>query len=179
MAHRIEVFTKVNDSKSELMAKKLQSWGFKVSSVAVVEAYIINKDFKKNELKDIAEMLSNPVSQRYGIDEAQKEIPFDFALEIGFLPGVTDNIATTARESIEDFFKTKFGPDESVHSSTLLFIKGGLSEKDVETIGNSMANSLIQRITIKTHDNSLLITAWTLLSQPFTSRVIQKQTKLI
>lgn len=152
MAHRIEVFTKVNDSKSELMAKKLQSWGFKVSSVAVVEAYIINKDFKKNELKDIAEMLSNPVSQRYGIDEAQKEIPFDFALEIGFLPGVTDNIATTARESIEDFFKTKFGPDESVHSSTLLFIKGGLSEKDVETIGNSMANSLIQRITIKSHD---------------------------
>ncbi|MCX6735257.1 MAG: AIR synthase-related protein [Candidatus Peregrinibacteria bacterium] len=152
MTHRIEVFTKVNDSKSELMAKKLQSWGFKVSATAVVEAYIINKDFNKNELKDIAEMLSNPVSQRYGIDEAQKEIPFDFALEIGFLPGVTDNIATTARESIEDFFKTKFGPDESVHSSTLLFIKGELSEKDVETIGNSMANSLIQRITVKTHD---------------------------
>lgn len=152
MAHRIEVFTKVNDSRSELMAKKLQSWGFNVSSATVVETYIVNKDFKKNELKEIAEMLSNPVSQRYGIDEAQKEIPFDFALEIGFLPGVTDNIATTARESIEDFFKQKFGPDESVHSSTLIFIKGQLSEKDVETIGNDMANSLIQRITIKSHD---------------------------
>jgi len=152
MAHRIEVFTKVNDSKSELMAKKLQSWGFKISSATVVEVYVINKDFKQNELKDIAEMLSNPVSQKFLIDEAQNEIPFDFALEIGFLPGVTDNIANTARETIEDFFKIKFGPDESVHSSTLLFLKGQLGEEDVEATGNSMANSLIQRITIKSHD---------------------------
>ncbi len=178
MAHRIEVFTKVNDSRSELMAKKLQSWGFNVSSTAVVESYVINKDFKKNELKEIAEMLSNPVSQRYGIDEAQKEIPFDFALEIGFLPGVTDNIATTARESIEDFFKTKFSADESVHSSTLILIQGQLSEKDVEQIGNNMANSLIQRITIKSHlkfaaDNGMnaIVPTVHLKSHPETDKV--------
>lgn len=185
MAHRIEVFTKVNDSKSELMAKRLQSWGFKVSAATVVEAYIINKDFKKNELKEIAEMLSNPVSQRYGIDEAQKEIPFDFALEIGFLPGVTDNVATTAKESIEDFFKLKFEPDESVHSSTLLFIKGSpeqregaLNEESIRKIGENLANSLIQRITIKSHhkfaaDNGMdsIIPAVHLKSHPETDKI--------
>ncbi|MBI5753654.1 phosphoribosylformylglycinamidine synthase [Candidatus Peregrinibacteria bacterium] len=152
MAHRIEIFTKVNDSKSQVMAKKLQSCGFNISSATVVEVYVINKDFKKSELKEIAEMLSNPVSQKYGIDEAQKEISFNFALEIGFLPGVTDNIATTARETIEDFFKLKFSAEESVHSSMLIFIKGELSEKDVEKIGDNLANSLIQRITIKSHE---------------------------
>ncbi len=152
MAHRIEVYTRVNDSKSEVMTKKFESWGFNASTTTVVEVYVINKNFKKSSLKEIAAMLSNQVSQKYLIDEAQNEIPFDFALEIGYLPGVTDNIATTARETIEDYFKLKFSGEESVHSSTLIFIAGKLSAKDVTTIGNSLANSLIQRITIKSHE---------------------------
>lgn len=141
MAHRIEVFTKVNDTKSILMQQKLSALRYNVSAAKVVEVYTINKKFTKNQLRQIAEILSNPVSQTYLIDKAQNEMEFDFALEIGFLPGVTDNVATTAKETI----------NESVHSSTLIFLKGKLDQSMVEKIGNELANNLIQRIHIKSH----------------------------
>lgn len=167
MAHRIEVFTRVNNTRSQLMTQKLISWGFKVNQATVVEVYTINKKFTRHGLKQIAEMLSNPVCQNYLIDKAQNKIKFDFALEIGFLPGVTDNIATTARETIEDFFKHapnsrnfKFSDTESIHSSTLIFLTGRrrskseatLTEKDIQKIANNLSNSLIQRIHIKSHE---------------------------
>ncbi len=152
MAHRIEVYTSVNDTKSQVMEKKLLSLGFQIDSAKVAEVHTINKDFNEGELKKIADALSNPVSQKYLIDDHAQDIPFDFAIEIGFLPGVTDNIATTAKETIEELFKKPFEDLESVHSSTLIFVKGKVSEENARTIGNSLANSLIQRISIKSHE---------------------------
>lgn len=151
MAHRIEVFTIKNDSKSAVMGKKLSSLGFKVSQSKIIEVYVINKDFKESELRKIAEILANPVTQDYRIDDYDQETAFDFALEIGFLPGVTDNIASTAKESIEDLLKIKFDSEESIHSATLILIQGKFKKTDVEKIGNSLANNLIQRISIKSH----------------------------
>lgn len=152
MAHRIEVLTKVNDTRSIVMQKKLKSLGFSVENAKVIEVYTISKDFKEAQLKLIAEMLSSPVTQTYLIDDYQQETEFDFALEIGFLPGVTDNVATTAKEGIEDLLKTKLANDESIHSSTLILIQGSkLTEKNASEIGNNLANSLIQKISIKSH----------------------------
>ena len=47
-------------------------------------------------------MLANPVTQRALVDKPLMPRRFDWALEIGFLPGVTDNVGNTAREAIED-----------------------------------------------------------------------------
>ncbi|MEK7085903.1 MAG: phosphoribosylformylglycinamidine synthase, partial [Patescibacteria group bacterium] len=152
MAHRIEVFTKVNDTKSILMQQKLSALGFNVSAAKVVEVYTINKNFTKHQLQQIAEILSNPVSQTSLIDKTQNETDFDFALEIGFLPGVTDNVATTAKETIEEFSRNKFNENESIHSSTLIFLKGKLDQSSVKKIGDELANNLIQRIHIKSHE---------------------------
>ncbi|MBU4017398.1 phosphoribosylformylglycinamidine synthase, partial [Patescibacteria group bacterium] len=70
-------------------------------------------------------------------------------IEIGFLPGVTDNIATTARESIEDLLKTKFIKEENVYSSKLFFLKGNIVEKEVFKIAESLYNPLIERMHLK------------------------------
>ena len=152
MVHRIEIFTKVNDTRSQVMLNKLKGAGFKVTSAKVIEVYTINKDFNSKDIKKIADILSNPVSQEYLIDAYSLTTPFDFALEIGSLPGVTDNIANTAKESIEDLFKIKFTEEESVHTSQLILIKGSVNENTVKEIGNSLANTLIQRIHIKSYD---------------------------
>lgn len=151
MVHRIEIFTKVNDTKSQVMLEHLRSLGFPVVNTVVAEVYTLNKDFSEHQLKKIADMLSNPISQNFLIDSHTQEIDFDFALEIGFLPGVTDNIATTAKESIEDLLKIKCGEEESVHTSQLIFLKGALDENKVKEIGDNLANTLIQRIHIKDH----------------------------
>lgn len=148
MAHRIEVFTKVNDTRSTVMEKRLRSLNYEVQTATVVDVYTVNKDFSANDLEKIGGMLANPISQNFTID-SPADLEFSFALEIGFLPGVTDNIAHSAKESIEDFFKTKFSAEESVHTSTLLFLQGKLTASDTEKIGNDLANNLIQRINIK------------------------------
>jgi len=152
MAHRIEIFTKVNDTRSEVLLNKLKSRGFSITKVKSAEVYTINKTFSETELSRITDILSNPITQTNILDDYAKDIDFDFALEIGFLPGVTDNVATTAKESIEDLFKKKFEENESVHTSQLIFLKGDLDEKKVEEIGNMLANTLIQRIHIKSHE---------------------------
>ncbi len=152
MIHRIEVFTKVNDTKSETQKQKLRDLGYQIEKATVAEVYTINKKFKESEVQKIAEILHNPVTQKYLIDDYAQEIEFDFALEIGFLPGVTDNIGNSAKESIEDLFKTKFEDEESVHSSILIFLKGSLTEEKVMESGEALANKLIQRISVKSHE---------------------------
>ncbi|MDA1060646.1 MAG: AIR synthase-related protein [bacterium] len=151
MVHRIEVFTIVNDSKSEVMQGKIRFLGFDISGTKVIEVYTLNKDLKESELKATAEMLSNPVTQEYRINDYDQS-DFDFALEIGFLPGVTDNVANTAKESIEELLKNKFSEHESIHSSTLILIKGNISEEDTIKIGKALANDLIQLISVKSHE---------------------------
>lgn len=148
MANRIEISTKVNDTRSTVLQKNLQTAGYKIETVRVIDVYTINKNFTPEQLEQIAKILHNPISQSSLIDHAQPD-QFDQALEIGFLPGVTDNVATTAKESIEDLFKTKFTyPDESLHTSQLILIKGQVTAQQAYEIGETLANNLIQRITV-------------------------------
>lgn len=158
MAHRIEIITTVNDQKSEVLLKKLNGLNFGLEKVKVVEVYTINKSFPATKdappgdvLQQIAEILSNPIFQGYKIDTSTPIEDYDFALEIGFLPGVTDNIASTARETVEDFIKAKFTPEESVHTSTMIFLKIGTKNttENVHQIGLALSNPLIQRTHIK------------------------------
>lgn len=151
MTHRIEISTKVNDTRSQVM-KTSHLANYNVESAKVIDVYTINKNLSEKEVKEIAEILANPISQTYEIKpnkDTKQKTNFDFALETGFLPGVTDNIGTTAKECIEDYLKTKFKEDESVHSSTLILLKGKLTAESVGKIGESLANKLIQRIHIK------------------------------
>ncbi len=148
MANRIEIFTTVNDTKSQTMKTRLNSLAYKVEKARVVEVYTINKDINEDQIEKVAQMLANPISQTYSINKASKE-DFDYALEIGYLPGVTDNIGNTAKESIEGLLKTKFENQESVHTSTLIFLKG---EVNAQEIGLALANDLIQRIHVKSKE---------------------------
>jgi hypothetical protein len=61
MAHRLEIETTVNDTKSLVLLKKLKSLGFLISKVKALEVYIINKKLNKEQLLKVAKMLSNPI----------------------------------------------------------------------------------------------------------------------
>ena len=101
--HRIEVKTVANDMRSQVYLSKIKGLGFaeKVKECKLIEVYTIEKHLKQDQLESIADALCNPVSQTYQIDGHETETPFDWAIEIGFLPGVTDNVGTTARETVE------------------------------------------------------------------------------
>ncbi|MBT3864525.1 phosphoribosylformylglycinamidine synthase [Candidatus Peregrinibacteria bacterium] len=144
----------MNDMRSLVQLNKIKELGFadKVKNVKLIEVYTVEKTLNQHELTQIAEMLANPISQSYKIGEPETEEKFDWAVEIGFLPGVTDNVAHTAKESIEDLFKKKLDENhEGVYTSTLLLIEGDLTEEEVKEIAKSKHNKLIERASIKTH----------------------------
>ena len=139
MATRIEVLAHKDDGRAKTLEKALKSKG-KTASVRVVDVY--TSENPKAESDAFKSSLVNPVTQK------SDSLPddFDWALEIGFLPGVTDNIGHTASELLE---LAGAENDNECYSSRLYLIKGDLKQSDVEELSQSLSNSLIQRASIK------------------------------
>ncbi len=151
MANRIEVITKTEDARAKVKKRKIQSMGFWVDDISLVDVYTIDISLEEKELNSVASMLSNPVTQEVGINQPKAPEKFNYAIEIGFLPCVTDNIGTTAKEIIEDRFKKTF-EGQTVYSSQIIFLSGKFKKEDAIKIGDSFSNPLIQRVSIKTYN---------------------------
>ena len=152
--YRIEVYSKVFDTRASVRLKKLKEWGFsEINHLFLRDVYTIEKQLTSFELHQIASSLSNPVTQGTFILTGKTKISssekFDWAIEIGFLPGVTDNIANTTREIIEDLLSKKFNDNENVYTSQIIFIKGDVDSHKVKLIADSQYNPIIQRVHIK------------------------------
>jgi len=149
MAHRIEIAQTIPDSRARTISRVSP----KISEVGLVDVYTLDRDFSRTELDRVKAMLANPVFQDGIVDNAI--LPsFDYAVEIGYLPGVTDNIGNTARESVSDLLGIEFD-GQGVFSSRLIFLSGDISREDAVAAGNTLANPLILRIDVKSHDEYL------------------------
>lgn len=101
--------------------------------------YTIDKKLSNNDYEKIGRMLINPVIQSFEVNQMKLPEKAGRFMEIGFLPGVTDNAGTTAQECIEDLLKIKFKAGEKVYTSQLLF--------DSRQADN-LINPLIQRLAV-------------------------------
>ncbi len=149
--HRISVDSKQKSSEAILMQKKLKSLGYDVEIVAVSRVYTTDYDFSDDQIVKISNALHNNLVHSVRIDSGFKK-EFTFALELGFLPGVTDNVANTTTEIINDLFKINIGLSK-VFSTKVVFIKStSLKEEDIKSIANELINLLIERFHIKSYD---------------------------
>ncbi len=156
MVYRIEIKSKIPDSRNLVMKNKIESFGFegKVKDVRIVDVYTLNSGFSKEETEKISEILTNPIFQESKINEPVVKRGFDWAIETGFLPGVTDNVGNTAHECIQDLLK-KAIENNSVFSSKLILLSGNFEEREIKAITDNLANKLIQRIHVKTKERYL------------------------
>jgi phosphoribosylformylglycinamidine synthase len=145
---RIEVYYTISDARGEAVKNRLARLHFDVARVAITDNYLINVTFNDEERNEIGRLLAQPVTQGFTVNQPFDPGSFDFAIEIGFLPGVTDNIAHTVRESIEDRFKRKLDPEKSVFTTTTYFISGTVSRDDALRIAQELHNPLIQRMKV-------------------------------
>lgn len=154
MAHRIEIIYKpeLKDTRALVWQKKLQQDFPEIEEVFLSDIYVINKDFSIDELNKIADSLTNPVIQHYEINKSITSA--DNQVEVGYLPGVTDNTGATAKEIIEDMFKIKFSADQDVYSSQVFYIKGKV--QDLEKMSLALYNPLIQRTQINKGDEVVI-----------------------
>ncbi len=179
MISRIEITATHLDARATTRKSKLllNTQNEKIKNVFITDVYTIDKQVSQKDLEKIATSLSDPVTQKF--DSHQTVIPakagiqkdgyrigvrddkisvgttnknlshFSYAIEIGFLPGVTDNIAHTVQEIVEDVLKIKFENGEGIYSSQITFIDGELTQEEVEHIAKELYNPLIQRASIK------------------------------
>ena len=153
MTQRIEVVSKIPDAREQIKKRHLEKSGFsgRVDDVKISDVYTIDADLTPEQLERTSSMLANQVFQKVVVGVSEAPEGFDYAVEIGFLPGVTDNVGNTAREGTEDLLKTNF-PGQAVYSSQLMFLSGNLSREDAQGAGEAFANPLIQRIHVKSYD---------------------------
>ena len=152
MPARIEVIHKptVIDAAGDSIRRRLKrDIGLTVAALRVVDVYIVDKELSEDEAERCrVELFTDPVTQDSRIGGAMAT-DFDWAIEIGFLPGVTDNVGRTSREGIEDLLKEHFAPGEAVYSSTRMLVKGAISEEDALRIAALLSNPLIHRMAVK------------------------------
>ena len=148
---RIAIDTREKNSEAKVLEKKLRNLGYDLT-LDISKIYTIQYEFSDDQIKRIADSLHNPIVEIPRINSPiQKE--FDWALELGFLPGVTDNVANTTTEIINDLFKIKIGRNK-VFTSKVLFIQSkDLKKEDVKNIANELINILIERFHIKSYED--------------------------
>lgn len=151
--YRIEVFPTIPDTRASVRKNKLVNQGLfnKEDNLFLADVYTIDAMLTEEEIRLVREVLVNPVTQQAVVRGMDIQLPalFDWAVEIGFLPGVTDNIGQTTREMITDKLGRKFTENEYVYSSQITFLKGPSQEKIITDIAATLHNPLIQRAHIK------------------------------
>ncbi len=172
--HRIEVgfSPHITDAQGNQLKKRITGeLGYHVDAVRVIDVYTIKKDLGSETISLLGrELLADPITQIFSCDsplsfhlsshdkrDACPTIDPDFSwlIEVGFKPGVTDNVARTAVLAIEDVTGHKFQPGETVFTSRQYLLAGGnLSRKKVESIAAGLlANEMVQQWAVIDYDS--------------------------
>ncbi|MFO7973814.1 MAG: AIR synthase-related protein [Candidatus Hydrogenedentota bacterium] len=170
MAHRIEVGMKAGlpdpagDATRQQLAEDL---GIRVDNVHVVDVYIINAELSADELERVrTELFTDPIIHKSAAN-ASLASDCDFVIEVGFRPGVTDNVGKSSTEAIVDTLGRSLAKGEAVYKSTLYAIKGKVTAQDCEHIARDLlANELIERWVVKSRDEMKSLDGKLLLGLP-------------
>ena len=149
MAWRIVVGLKENvrDARGERVRREIREHlGIELQSVRTIDVYTVDAQLSEGEVAAAAAgPFSDPVIQDYTINQPLAH-DFDVLVEVGYRPGVTDNVGRTAREAIQYQTGRAFAPEEGVYTSVQYLLSGDISVEDAERIAKDfLGNGLIQR----------------------------------
>ena len=150
MVNRIEIgFRKnIRDALGEKVRRRIvENLRLDVERVDTIDVFTVEGALRKAELKQAAAgPLSDPVIQRHAINRGLAET-FDWLIEVGFRPGVTDNVGKTATEAIELLIGKR--TPLKVYTSRQYVLRGKIGRDDAERIASGvLANELIERYEI-------------------------------
>ncbi|NIA12445.1 MAG: phosphoribosylformylglycinamidine synthase [Nitrospiraceae bacterium] len=170
MANRIEVAIKPGQpdpAGQSVRARLVEDLGIVVDDVRVIDVFTIDADLDPGQLdRARQELFTDPIIQHSTVNKSLAD-DFDYVIEVGFLPGVTDNAGKSSAEGIADTLDYTFAPGEAVYKTTQYVIKGGLDGDRCERIArDSLANALIQRWSVKSADEMTALSDESLLGLP-------------
>jgi len=152
MKARIEVGVRpeLPDPRGNRLRKRIAGdLGIALASVRILDVYHIDGPLDERQLeRGRRELFTDPVTQVSAVGPLPGK-RFDWMVEIGFLPGVTDNAGNTSREALEDLLQVRFGPGRSVYAAEQILLRGELDREQVLQIARIRFNPLIQRAFIQ------------------------------
>ena len=113
----------------------------------IVSSYLISHDLPGAKLRLVAQALTNPAIEEYSVNKFPETSGFSYVIEVGYLPGVTDNAAHTARETILDLLHLKENRKLAVYTSKIFLTKKN-NIASVKKFASSLYNPLIERVHI-------------------------------
>jgi phosphoribosylformylglycinamidine synthase subunit PurSL len=156
VASRIEIGPKrgISDARGRsTVAKTRRFLRLPVEFCQTRDVYKIDIALTPGELRDIQNAFTDPVTSRSALGRLPAPV-FNWMVEVGFKPGVTDNVGNTARAVVQDVLGRPLTQLESVYTSIQYFFRGGkLSRNEVERIARDLlANPLIHTIQVFSED---------------------------
>jgi phosphoribosylformylglycinamidine synthase subunit PurSL len=152
MPSRIEITLKPEllDAEGEGLRRKARDYfGIRVQRVRTVHIVTIDAGFSAAQLERVRnEIFTNPVTQQSSL--APLTVDFDWAIWVGFRPGVRDNAGATAVEAVEDLLDFRFQADQGIYTSKRYCLQGAqLTRDDAHKIAvELLANDIIQQCKI-------------------------------
>lgn len=145
MVTRIEVGFKkgMKDALGESIKKRImEDLSINVDHVRTIEVYTLDAVLSPAQVKLLGEKLfADPIIQEFS--ERPLASDFSWLIEVGFRPGVTDNVGATAKKASEDILKTSI---QGVYFSRQYLISGDITGDGIHKIsGGLLANELIER----------------------------------
>jgi phosphoribosylformylglycinamidine synthase len=156
MAWRIVVGLKdgVRDARGERVRQEIRRHlKIDLESVRTIDVYTVDARLSDDEVQAVAAgPFCDPVIQEVAVNQPLAH-DFDVLVEVGFRPGVTDNVGRTAREAIQYQTGRPFTDGEGVYTSVQYLLSGDITTAAAEHITRDfLANGLIQRWTILSRD---------------------------
>lgn len=147
MAERIYVGFRegvVDAPGNSVKRRACEDFALPVSSVRTVDVYTFDFHLSTGELSRLGrELLADPVTQEHGAGRPLARA-FSWVVEVGFKPGVTDNVGATAKEAAADLLGRKL--EGGVYTSRQYFFSGNLARAQIEMVASKLlSNELIER----------------------------------
>lgn len=159
MYYRLEVSPKSNltgDPRGESALHQIRSYlGLPVHRVLTRDVYSVYVSCTQEEANRAVAAFTNPVIQRGALGTTEPDMDFDWLVVVGFRPGVTDNVARSARSALADILGRRLGDDEEVYTSVEYFLDApGLDRATVERLASDvLGNDLIHTIHIASRED--------------------------
>ncbi|HDP36202.1 MAG TPA: phosphoribosylformylglycinamidine synthase [Candidatus Hydrogenedentes bacterium] len=171
--NRIEVAMKptLPDPAGEALRVRVrEDLGITFEVARVIDVFILNAALREEELeKARCELFTDPIIQTSAINQSLAT-DYDCVIEVGFLPGVTDNVGRSSLEGVQDTLGRPLAKGEAVYKSTLYALKG-VDKTTAETIAAKLlANELIEQYVVKTADEMKTLDGKPLLALPIVTQ---------
>ncbi len=149
MAVKLEIGLKPElfDPEGAGLCKKIRDYfGWEVPEARVIHVLTLDADLSETELETVRkDIFTNPVTQQSSFETLAAE--FDWAIWVGFRPGVRDTAGSVAMEAISDTLGRPLGPGKAAYTSKLFLLVGSSLERwQAETVARELlANDIIQQ----------------------------------